>query len=208
MSPRPAWPASGCRPPCCATPGPRPGWPSIWPGRPRPSSGSPATCTAARRAAPTPPCGCCTSWPTGRLRRHPDPRQRHRGPAPDPEPGRPRGRHPAQRLRLRPEPRLVRPHPARDRRQARAAAPLPADALHRRPRDGRRDASSSRPTPTRSTTRSPTSRSTGSTTCTARRMAARVHAPGHPVLQPRRLRPVLHGLRRHRADDRRSSPPA
>jgi hypothetical protein len=33
-------------------------------------------------------------------------------------------------------------------------------------------------------------------------MAGRVQPPGHPVLQPGRLRPVLHGLRRHRALDR------
>ena len=46
---------------------------------------------------------------------------------------------------------------------------LPAGAVHRRARDGPRDLTSSRPTRTRSTTRSPTSRCTGSTTCTARR---------------------------------------
>ena len=31
----------------------------------RPSCGSPATCTAARKAAPTPRCMRCTSWPPG-----------------------------------------------------------------------------------------------------------------------------------------------
>ena len=104
-----------------------------------------------------------------RLRRAPDPRQRDRRPAADPEPRWPRGGHAAQPLRLRHEPRLVRPHPARDRRQARDAARVPRPAVHRRARDGRRRATSSRPTPTRSTTRSPTSRSTGSTTSTAPR---------------------------------------
>ncbi len=33
-------------------------------------------------------------------------------------------------------------------------------------------------------------------------MIGGVHRAGHPVLQPRRLRPLLHGLRRHRARDR------
>ena len=175
----------------------------------RRSCGWPATSTAARRAAPTPRCGSCYELA--------DRRDCAAGQildnaivvaAADPEPGRPRGRHPAQRLRLRHEPRLVRPHPARDRRQDRAAAPLPAGAVHRRPRDGPARPSSSRPTPTRSTTRSPTSRSTGSTTSTAAAHDRRVHPPGHPVLQPRRLRPVLHGLRRHRARRPASSPPA
>ena len=89
------------------------------------------------------------------LRGAADPRRgRRRAPA-DAEPGRPRGRHAPQRLRLRHEPRLVRAHAAGDRRQARDAAPLPAGAVHRRARDGRHaTATSSRPTPTRSTTRS------------------------------------------------------
>ena len=45
----------------------------------------------------------------------------------------------------------------------------PVRAVHRRPRDGLPTTSSSRPTPTRSTTRSPTDRSPGSMTCTALR---------------------------------------
>ena len=147
------------------------------------------------------PAGHVRAGRPARLRGRPDPRQRHRGPAPDPEPGRPRGRHPAQRLRLRPEPRLVRPHPARDRRQARAAPPLPAGAVHRRPRDGPGELllpAQRRPHLPRDHRRvdrldqQPVRPGHG----------RRVHPPGHPVLQPGRLRPVLHGLRRHRALDR------
>ena len=99
-----------------------------------------------------------------RLHRPADPRPRDRGRPAQPEPRRPRGRHPTQRLRLRPEPGLVRPHPAGDRRQGRAAAEAPSAAVRRRPRDGRRTATSSRPTPTRSTTRSARRGRAGSTT--------------------------------------------
>ena len=89
---------------------------------------------------------------------------------PDPEPGRPRGRHAPQRVRVRHEPRLVRAHPARDRRQGRGAAPLPARAVHRRPRDGQHRRLLLPPERrSRSTTRSRTPPSTGSTGSTARR---------------------------------------
>ena len=134
----------------------------------RRSCGWPATCTAARRAAPTRPCvmlrdladrtDCAATS---------HPRQHGHGDHPDPEPRRPRGRHPPQRLRLRPQPRLVRAHPGRDRRQARADAAVPARADERQPRDGRHRLllpAERRPDPPRG--RRPLRRA-GSTTCTA-----------------------------------------
>ena len=135
------------------------------------------------------------------LRRAADPRQRDRRPAPDPEPRRARGRHAPQLLRLRPQPRLVRPHPARDRRQARAAARVPRPALHRRARDGWHElllpaeCRSRLSRDHRRVDRLDQQR-------LRRRDGRRVRPPGHRLLQPRRLRPLLHGLRRHRARDR------
>ena len=54
----------------------------------------------------------------------------------------------------------------------------PPRAVHRRARDGRANDTSSRPTPTRSTTRSPTRPSTGSTTSTAPRCRTRSTSAG------------------------------
>ena len=147
------------------------------------SCGSPATSTAARRAAPTRRCACSTSSPTAPTAR----RTQILDNAivvilPIAEPGRPRGRHAPQRLRLRHEPRLVRAHAAGDRRQARAAAPAARRCCSStRTRWAARTTTSSRRTPTRSTTRSPTSRSTGSTTSTAPAIAGRVRRAHDPA---------------------------
>ena len=129
------------------------------------------------------------------------PRQRDRRPAARAEPGRPRARHPPQRLRLRHEPRLVRPHAAGDRRQAGAHAAVPAAAVHRRPRDGPRRLL----LPAQRRPRLPRDQRPVDPLDQRHlrpRAAAGVHPPGHPVLQLRRLRPVLHGLRRHGAEHR------
>ena len=136
-----------------------------------------------------------------RLRRPADPRHVARRDPPDAEPGRPRGRHAPELLRLRHEPRLVRAHAARDGRQGRAAAPLSGRDVHRRARDGQpgrlllpaqrgpdlpRDHRPVRPLDQRGLRRGD---------------AGRVRRPRHPVLQLQHLRPLLHGLRRHRALD-------
>ena len=71
-----------------------------------------------------------------------------------------------QPLRLRHEPRLVRADPAGDRRQARGPPAVPADALHRRPRVRAAELLLPARTPTPSTTRSRTRRTTGSTSST------------------------------------------
>ena len=198
------WRPRGAPPASCGTRTRRRRTPPRSPRPARRSSGWPATCTAARRAAATRPCFVLheladrTDCAATSIRdntvtviiptQNPDGRE---------------ARHPPQHLRLRPQPRLVRPHPAGDRRQAGAAAQVPARADDRQPRDGRRAATSSRRTPTRSTTRSPTSRSTWINDLYGGAMAATSStSDGVAVLQLRRLRPALHGVRRQRADDR------
>ena len=120
-----------------------------------------------------------------RLRRRPDPRQRGRRDPADPEPGRPRARHPAQRLRLRHEPRLVRPHPAGDRRQARGAAAATRRCCSSTRTRWAARTTSSRRTPTRSTTRSPTSRCRWINGLYGPAMQQEFDRQQHPVLQLR-----------------------
>ena len=161
------------------------------------SCGSPATSTAARRAAPTRRSGALGLADRADCAADADPRQRDRRDPPDPEPGRPRGRHPPQRLRLRHEPRLVRAHAARDRRQARAAPALPAGAVHRRPRDGPPGLllpAQRRP----DLPRDHRHRSTGSTTSTARRCRGVRRAQGSPT-STTTVTTSSTWLRRHRA---------
>ncbi len=132
----------------------------------------------------------------GRLRGAAGAGQRARGDPADAEPGRPGGGHPPERLRLRHEPRLVRPHPAGDRRQADRAAELPAGAVHRLARDGRPELL--RPAERRPDLPRDHRRVGGLDQQPVRRVdGGGVHQAGHRLLQPRRLRPVLHGIRRH-----------
>ena len=101
-----------------------------------------------------------------------DPRQRDRRDPPGPEPRRPRGGHAPERLRHRHEPRLVRPDAAGDRREARAPTVSCRRCSTSTCTRWVRTRTSSRRTPTPCTTRSPTSRTTGSTASTAPAMAA------------------------------------
>ena len=172
--------------------------------RPAPPSscGSPATCTATRRAAPTPPCARCASSPTAATA--PPPQILANAlvvvlPVQNPD-----GRELDTRrnaygfdmnrdwfARTQPETdgklELMRQYPPQmfidAHEMGRDGLLLPAQRRPGVPRDQRPvdqlDQHHLRP-----------------------RAAARVHPAGHPVLQLRRLRPVLHGLRRHRPEHR------
>ena len=120
-----------------------------------------------------------------------------------------------ERLRLRPQPRLVRAHAARDGGEGRAAAPLAGPGVRRRPRDGRQAVllpAQRGPDPPRDRRRAGgvdqrhrRGQQGGlrlQRPVPARRRRSEHAGAGGVLLQLRRLRPVLHGLRRHRARDR------
>ena len=153
--------------PCCATRGPRPKRPPAWPGPPRPSSGWPATSTATRRAAPTPRCGSLGAGRPARLRGRPilDNAIVVLLPTQNPDGREADTRRNAYGFDMNRD-WFARTQPETDgklellRRSRRCCSSTPTRWAGR--------ASSSRRTPTPSTTRSPTSRWTGSTTSTGR----------------------------------------
>ena len=140
-------------------------------------------------------------------------RRRHRDHAVA-EPGRARGRPAPERLRVRPQPRLVRAHAARDGGEGGAAAPLARPGLRRRPRDGRPAVllpAQRGPDPPRDRRRAGLvdqrhRRGQQGRLRLQRRLPDPGARPGERdagvLLQLQRVRPVLHGLRRHRARHR------